>query len=349
MLSTGPPPRARASGSRDAFYSGPLQELDLSLGSPGVSPSPGPGPPPTRRPGFLALTAGRLWASRPETSRAPGGSGRGGTAERAERTAGARRRTGAFAPALLHRLPPPHTHTHTRAAGGARRAGSAADASAGAQGIPGMRGRLLSPGLRRAPPGSARPARTRPRTRPSHRAGGAEPSRHSTRDTDVHGRATLRTHWTSCPLTATASQVTAAPSIEPETCTTTLPSASDPHRPGLPHRPSGQAAAGRAYKPSGIQGSAFTPAHLPDSGARGASRLPGLRAPRGAYLGHQRTLSLPTHTPATVARQASSHTYLRVQVALAWGGVCSGATEIRTAAAVQDTQTRLGFFPLQHF
>lgn len=210
MLSTGPPPRARASGSRDAFYSGPLQELDLSLGSPGVSvptgslklPRENQPPPPcrrtpssplrtsphlsfpgtpalarpgSRRPGFLALTAGRLWASRPETSRAPGGGGRGGTAERAERTAGARRRTGAFAPALLHRLPPPHTHTHTRAAGGARRAGSAADASAGAQGIPGMRGRLLSPVLRRAPPGSARPARTRPRTRPSHRAGGAEP------------------------------------------------------------------------------------------------------------------------------------------------------------------------------
>lgn len=153
MLGTGPPSGPRASDSQGAFHSGPLRELDLSLGSPGVSvptgilklprknqppppcrrtpsvplrisphlssparqPSPGPGPA-ARRPGSLALTAGRLWTRRPGTSLAPGGSGRGGTAERAERTAGARRCTGGFAPALLHRLPPPHTHTHTRAA-----------------------------------------------------------------------------------------------------------------------------------------------------------------------------------------------------------------------------------------
>lgn len=109
-----------------------------------------------------------------------------------------------------------------------------------------------------------------------------------------------------------------------------------------------EAAPGRACKPSGTQGSAFTHAQTPDSGARGASGLPRLHAPQGAILGHHRILSLPTHTPATLPRPASGHTYLRVQV-LAWGGVCPGATEIRTASAIQDTQTRLGFLPLQHF
>lgn len=80
------------------------------------------------------------------------------------------RRVRARAPAPT----PPSSHPHAHA-GGARRAGSAADTSAGAQRIPGMRGRLLPPVLCRAPPASARPARTRPQTGPSHRAGGAEP------------------------------------------------------------------------------------------------------------------------------------------------------------------------------
>lgn len=100
--STGPPPRARASGSRDAFYSGPLQELDLSLGSPGVSvptgslklPRENQPPPPCRRtpssplrtsphlsfPGTPALArpgsrqpAGRVFLHSPR-----GGSGRAG-------------------------------------------------------------------------------------------------------------------------------------------------------------------------------------------------------------------------------------------------------------------------------
>lgn len=122
-----------------------------------------------------------------------------------------------------------------------------------------------------------------------------------------------------------------------------MPSALYQHGPA-----SREAAPGRSCKPSGAQGSAFTHAQTPDSGARGASGLPRLHAPQGAILRHHRTLSLPTHTPATLPRQAGGHTYLRVQV-LAWGGVCSGATEIRTASAVQDTQTRLGFLPLQHF
>lgn len=69
-------------------------------------------------PGSPALTAARLWARPPRDNRAPGGRGRGGggTAERAERTPGSRRRTGALAPAPPHGRPTPHTHTHSRAA-----------------------------------------------------------------------------------------------------------------------------------------------------------------------------------------------------------------------------------------
>ena len=124
---------------------------------------------------------------------------------------------------------------------------------------------------------------------------------------------------TSRHLTATAAKcqrVRARPTAPP------LPSALEPHRPGLAHRPAWEAAPGRAYKPSGALGSAFTPAHPPDSGSRGAFRLPGLQAPPGPDLGHHRSLSLPTHTPATLPRQAEDHTYLRVQVVLACVGRC---------------------------
>lgn len=122
------------------------------------------------------------------------------------------------------------------------------------------------------------------------------PKDHNIRDADVHQRATLGTHCTSRPLTATASQV---PALRARPAAPPLPSASDRHLPGLPHGPARAAVPGGVYKPSGARGSPSTPAHPPDRGARGASRLPGLHAPPGADLGHHRTLSLPTHTPVT--------------------------------------------------
>lgn len=111
----------------------------------GQQPSTGPDPTSLRaessrthrRAALGAPAAGQPGPSGPEAGAEPRGA-RGALRERADAQARSRPRSRTASPSS-------HPHAH---AGGARRAGSAAEASAGAQGIPGMRRRLLSPGLR---------------------------------------------------------------------------------------------------------------------------------------------------------------------------------------------------------
>lgn len=119
------------------------------------------------------------------------------------------------------------------------------------------------------------------------------PGGHSTRDTNVHrGGATLRPHWTSCPLTAPASQ---APAPLSQICSSPAALGFGP----APSRPPAQTcrASGpwKSVPAPCTQGSAFTPAYPPGSGARVASRLPGLHAPRAPTWG----TTAPSRYPPT--------------------------------------------------
>ena len=173
-----PAPRRRLPGQL------PLQTLDLSLreswrfGShqePQVAPQeqaassvlPGGRPRPTPSQSTPELPASQPSPCPLPPHSPPGGSGRarlgpagptedrGGTTGRAGPGA-LRGRADAQAPSRPRSRTDPRRSAHPPApTGGARRAGSAADASAGARGIPGMRRRPPSPGLRRAPPGHA--------------------------------------------------------------------------------------------------------------------------------------------------------------------------------------------------
>lgn len=98
--------------------------------------------------------------------------------------------------------------------------------------------------------------------------------------------------------------------------------------------------------PPGAQSSAFTPSQPRGPGARPCLPAPGSPRSTGADLGPW-LLTTGSH-PATPPRQAGGHTYLQTQVALDWGGVCSGAAVVRTAAAVRGSRTRLAFLPLEH-
>nr|XP_012423957.1 PREDICTED: proline-rich protein 36-like [Odobenus rosmarus divergens] len=189
LLPRGTPPPARSRTSlRKPWSFGSHWEPQVAPREPAASSlqedalSPAPSQPtrssPTGQPSRALFSSTHRWAAlgspasgRPDPARDGGGDGGrggggGGTAERAGRTPGARRRTGALAPALPHRLP---LRTPTRTRGrrapsrlrGGRERGSARNPWNEAP-----------PALSRALPGSAWPARTRPRTRPSHRAGG---------------------------------------------------------------------------------------------------------------------------------------------------------------------------------
>lgn len=176
------PPTLRTPSPRE-----PLQELDMYLREPGRFPSPrrlkcprqegataslqedvlGPAPrqpspasprgPPLTRPGSRRRSQSPS-THRQEAQGAPASgrqgavragavppSARGALRGRTDAQARSRPRSRTDAPCA-----PPHAHADS-----ARRDGSAADASAGARGIPGMRSRPLSPRLRGALPGPA--------------------------------------------------------------------------------------------------------------------------------------------------------------------------------------------------
>lgn len=128
------------------------------------------------------------------------------------------------------------------------------------------------------------------------------PRRHRTRDTDVRGGATLHTHWTSRPLTATARQV---PAPSSQTCST---SPALGFRPALSWPPvqtcgaSGPWKGVRALWHRGLGVHTCSPA-----GQRRTRRLWPSRAPcsTGRLPGtppHPLVTHTHTHTPATLGQ-----------------------------------------------
>ena len=127
------------------------------------------------------------------------------------------------------------------------------------------------------------------------------------------------------------------------------PSAPDPRAPP-PLAPTGSPSCPRAREPGGRRPRRHS---RPSAAHAGASRAPRSTGRRPGALPRRLVTRAHTHThththPAAQPGRAGRRAYLKGQVALARGGVCSGAPVIRTAAAVQGSQTPLGSLPLQH-